>query len=382
MNKLEIFIAGSKALEEERSWVRTVASNIVAEYHRKGVVMHYAIYDYTNFDLTFDTNGQQNNYNNYIANQADLVIFILDKTIGDKTLGEFDVAYNAYNTKRRPSICIFSKKHNIYDENIDKLRAKATSLNQYYNEYETREQLERLVDKLLRDHSDRIVEKSNRRRIAKIIWSVVALAVVAIVGVAAFALNSGSKESNESAPAPAIQPVAENNVVVVAEKPVVVSAPSQTVEVEKPVVESPEPQNVAVKSSTTEPKAAQAPAKQQKAETVASTKTEAAAPKQTAQPAKPKPTLREKADAGDVASCYELALKLQSGSGVAKNLGEAFRYMKLAAEGGYSKAYRPLGEMYHQGAGVAKNRDVAAQWYQKAADEGDRKALQILNNML
>jgi hypothetical protein len=176
--------------------------------------------------------------------------------------------------------------------------------------------------------------------------------------------------------------VAENKAVVVTEKPVAESAPRQAVEVEKPVVESPEPQKVAVKSSTTEPKAAQAPAKQQKAETVASTKIEAAAPKQTAQPAKPKPTLREKADAGDVASCYELALKLQSGSGVAKNLGEAFRYMKLAAEGGYSKAYRPLGEMYHQGAGVAKNRDVAAQWYQKAADEGDRKALQILNNML
>ena len=65
MNKLEIFIAGSKALEEERTWVRNVASNLIADYNRKGVVMHYAIYDYTNFDLAFDTDGQQENYNKY-----------------------------------------------------------------------------------------------------------------------------------------------------------------------------------------------------------------------------------------------------------------------------------------------------------------------------
>ena len=91
--------------------------------------------------------------------------------------------------------------------------------------------------------------------------------------------------------------------------------------------------------------------------------------------------MRAKANSGDLASCYELAVKLQNEDGLTKNLGEAYKYMKVAAEGGYSKAYRPLAEMYHKGAGVAKNRDIAAKWYQKAADNGDRKALYILNNL-
>ena len=72
---------------------------------------------------------------------------------------------------------------------------------------------------------------------------------------------------------------------------------------------------------------------------------------------------------------------LKSGNGAAQNPSLAFKYMKMAAEGGYSKAYRPLAEMYHKGAGVAKDRDIAAKWYQRAADSGDRKALYILNNL-
>lgn len=363
MNKLEIFVAGSKALEEERSLVRTVASNMVAEYHRKGVVMHYAIYDYTNFDLSFDTDGQQTNYNKYISNQADLVIFILDKKIGDKTYGEFEVAYKAYSAKRRPKICVFSKKGDNEDVNINKIRDKVTSLNQYYNEYREREQLAKMVDKLLRDSSDKIIANSSRRKSANTLLCVIAIAVVAILGVMAYAFNIISKTTDAAISAPVDKAQVESNKVVV----------------ESPVVKTTQPQKTVTTKSATQPKATKPITKQTAPAAVV--ETEAPVQAQKVHTPQPKPSLQSMADSGDLASCYELAMKLQNGSGVAKNPNLAFKYMKMAAEGGYGKAYRPLAEMYHKGAGVEKDRDTAAWWYQRAADNGDRKALYILNNL-
>ena len=372
MNKLEIFVAGSKELEEERSLVRTVASNMVAEYHRKGIVMHYAIYDYTNFDLSFDTDGQQTNYNKYISNQADLVIFILDKKIGDKTYGEFEVAYNAYSSKRRPKICVFSNKGDVEDANINKIRSKVSSLNQYYNEYKEKEQLAKMVDKLLRDSSDNIIAQSSRRKSANTLLGVVAIAVVAILGIMAYAFNLVSKTTDAVTSAPVDKAQVESSKVVVAEKPVVKTTQSQ--------------KTVATKS-TTQPKATKPTIKKtapvavvETEESVQVQEVQISQPQPQPQP-QPKPSLQSMADSGDLASCYALAVKLQSGNGVAQNPKLAFKYMKMAAEGGYSKAYRPLAEMYHKGAGVAKDRDIAAKWYQRAADSGDRKALYILNNL-
>ena len=88
-----------------------------------------------------------------------------------------------------------------------------------------------------------------------------------------------------------------------------------------------------------------------------------------------------KADAGDAAACYQVALAYKNGEGVAKNLSTAFQYMKSAAEKGYTPAYIEVAKMYHGGRGVTKDRDVAEQWYQKAADAGNAEARRILLNM-
>lgn len=90
---------------------------------------------------------------------------------------------------------------------------------------------------------------------------------------------------------------------------------------------------------------------------------------------------KAKADAGDAAACYQVALAYKNGEGVAKNLSTAFQYMKSAAEKGYPPAYIEVAKMYHGGRGVTKDRDVAEQWYQKAADAGNAEARRILLNM-
>ena len=90
---------------------------------------------------------------------------------------------------------------------------------------------------------------------------------------------------------------------------------------------------------------------------------------------------KAKADAGDAASCYKVAMAYKDGNGVGKNLSLAFNYMKTAADKGYTPAYIEVAKMYHGGRGVTKDRNVAEQWYQKAANAGSSEAKRILLNM-
>ena len=50
---------------------------------------------------------------------------------------------------------------------------------------------------------------------------------------------------------------------------------------------------------------------------------------------------------------------------------EAFKWLKIAGEKGYSTVYSLLGMMYHTGRGVAQNDQEALIWSKKAAENGD-----------
>lgn len=90
---------------------------------------------------------------------------------------------------------------------------------------------------------------------------------------------------------------------------------------------------------------------------------------------------KSSADRGMVKAAYEFAnLLWLDGDGEVKNYDCAFEYMKKAADENYSKAFRPLGEMYHGGRGVSKDMNKAVYWYKRAADLGDEKAKYLLNN--
>jgi TPR repeat protein len=62
------------------------------------------------------------------------------------------------------------------------------------------------------------------------------------------------------------------------------------------------------------------------------------------------------------------------GDGFEKDLKEAVRYFKLAADQGYGDAQEMLGSAYQDGIGVAKNISKAAKYYRLAADNGRAKA--------
>ena len=70
----------------------------------------------------------------------------------------------------------------------------------------------------------------------------------------------------------------------------------------------------------------------------------------------------------NVGHCYE------KGIGVEKNVKEAFRWYMKSAEKGHSDAQCNVGHCYNSGTGVEKNVKEAFRWYMKSAEQGNSNA--------
>ena len=98
-NKLNIFIAGAKELSEERSCIKEVANDLSSS---TGV--HVVAISYEQLD------DKQATYNKYIEETADIVIFVIDRTLGSRTEDEFSIATNSYKNQHHPEVFVFLRK--------------------------------------------------------------------------------------------------------------------------------------------------------------------------------------------------------------------------------------------------------------------------------
>jgi TPR repeat protein len=88
---------------------------------------------------------------------------------------------------------------------------------------------------------------------------------------------------------------------------------------------------------------------------------------------------KRKAEAGDAQAQFDLGRMLYSGqNGAPKDLTEAIKWVKKAAEQGHAVAQHILGAAYYHGDGVKKNDAEAAKWYRKAAEQGEMDAQWVL----
>ncbi len=85
---------------------------------------------------------------------------------------------------------------------------------------------------------------------------------------------------------------------------------------------------------------------------------------------------------------YEQGMKYAMGSVsadgksiVGRDYAEAARLVRQAADRGYARAQKSLGDFYFNGLGVKKDEEEAARWFQKAADQGDAGAESSLGSM-
>lgn len=99
MKNIKIFIAGSKELTDERNSIIILANELNSIYNSKNVVI--TIHSYEHF------NDKQDEYNNFIEEESDIVIFILDGYIGSKTEEEFFKATGSLYKNNRPEVIVF-----------------------------------------------------------------------------------------------------------------------------------------------------------------------------------------------------------------------------------------------------------------------------------
>ena len=86
--------------------------------------------------------------------------------------------------------------------------------------------------------------------------------------------------------------------------------------------------------------------------------------------------------AGVVEGHYHLAVALEQGVGVARDVANAVSQYRQAAMQGHAPAQNALGYAYSRGGGVLQDYQLAAQWYRLAADQGDRSAMTRLALLL
>ena len=371
MKEIKVFIAGSTSLKNEFNAI-TDALRIITNSNSKGIRITPKTYE--DYKDPFSLEGDQAKYNRFIMHKADYVIFVLDGEIGGVTLQEFDVAWNTFASKKRPGIYVYHKPSNTISKGIQDVIGRINQCKQYYTEYTDLENLKLKVESAFR----RVIDIHVISPITKL-WVTLVATILVLIGVGMFVLK------NKLASRPDVT--------------ITTMDTHRQDSIEKAL--QVEANRLAQEREQLEKRTRQAEAKSKQTVTKSSSKSVATSSTPTAttvvSPATPTTTVvspatppqtnsflqtKEKADNGDAASCYKVALAYMNGNDVVnKNPANAFHYMKSAADRGYTAAYIEVAKMYHGGRGVAKNRSTAEFWYKKAADAGNAEARRILLNM-
>ena len=131
---LRVFIAGAKKLKLERLLLREQLSKLSNQFN---LDIRAVTFEDFQTSLTGKEKGRQDDYNRFIKEKADIVIFVFSSIAGRITEEEFNVAYNSFQANNRPEIFVYVKKQFfIFDKRLRNIKERFFSENQeYYVEY-------------------------------------------------------------------------------------------------------------------------------------------------------------------------------------------------------------------------------------------------------
>lgn len=184
---LTIFVAGSKELNNERTVCRSVCNTLQNQW---GTIVTKTFED---FSEVISSTGHQNEYNKFICNEADIVIFIFSGKVGTITLSEFHTAYNSFIKHGHPHILVYiDKRESSNSKEIDQLKQELSANDQYYKEYLDTKELELMVDKHLtkflisHTHSatnnNKVTNNRSSKRLGTSLYLVLIWALLALIG--------------------------------------------------------------------------------------------------------------------------------------------------------------------------------------------------------
>lgn len=141
----KVFIAGAKRLKQERALLREELNKV--ENSQNIDIRSLTFEDFAT-SLTGEDGGRQANYNKFIQEEADAVVFIFDTTAGEITEEEFDVAYSSLVENKHPDIFVYvRKRHSLLDclfmdRRLHDIKNRIFGYNkEYYIEYDSLDNL-------------------------------------------------------------------------------------------------------------------------------------------------------------------------------------------------------------------------------------------------
>lgn len=141
---LKVFVAGSKELKTERMTCRSVCNVLQNQW---GTILTKTFED---FPESISLVGHQNEYNAFIQNEADVVIFIFSDKVGDITISEFEHSYRSFISSGHPKILVYiDASRDVSSIEVENLKEEFSLKGQYYKEYLGIGDLEQMVDKHL-----------------------------------------------------------------------------------------------------------------------------------------------------------------------------------------------------------------------------------------
>ena len=163
-NKEEItcFIAGSKRLMAERDKMRAVVANMYVKWKSRNFLIE--TYSFDNFNHTASVIGHQEEYNQFIKNDADLVLFLFDDEVGKETEKELNIAINSFKVKKHPQYIIYSKIKESVSPAINTLKERLAKEDVYWVDYESIEDLANKFERDLNDYLVRLIYIVNNQK--------------------------------------------------------------------------------------------------------------------------------------------------------------------------------------------------------------------------
>lgn len=158
MKQVNIFLGGGVLLlegnENHLGYRPTVIDPILSKLNsRRNARCFYIVKTYADLQNEYAPEGQQEHYNRYVRQKADIAIFIFDGKIGDKTKEEVENACNCFDRNKHPTIYFYGTNLKDSDEVVKYLNSK----NQYYRHFSNKEELKQLIYEQL---SQRKVQRS------------------------------------------------------------------------------------------------------------------------------------------------------------------------------------------------------------------------------
>lgn len=140
----KVFIAGAKKLNAERALLREQLSKVA---NAKNMDIRSLTFEDFATSLTGRNRGRQADYNKFIEEEANIVVFIFDSTAGEITEEEFNVAYNSLIKSGTPNIFVYVRKRNriiefFMNRRLRDIKKKVFNYHQeYYVEYRNHDEL-------------------------------------------------------------------------------------------------------------------------------------------------------------------------------------------------------------------------------------------------